>query len=49
MSDIHSETRWADRVAVRMGADGVAEVCLSRPVKMNALDAAMFDGLLQAG
>jgi enoyl-CoA hydratase/carnithine racemase len=43
------ERRFADRVVVRQGDDGVAEVCLSRADKMNALDAAMFDGLLQAG
>ena len=44
-----SEQRFSDRVAVRLGSDGVAEVCLSRADKMNALDAAMFDGLLFAG
>lgn len=44
-----SEQRFADRVVVRQYADGVAEVCLSRADKMNALDAAMFDGLLLAG
>lgn len=49
MSEIRSETRWADRVTVTVYANGMAEVCLSRPDKMNALDAAMFDGLLQAG
>ncbi len=43
------EQRFADRVAVRLGDDGVAEVALSRADKMNALDAAMFDGLLLAG
>ncbi|MDP3626419.1 MAG: crotonase/enoyl-CoA hydratase family protein [Hydrogenophaga sp.] len=43
------EQRFADRVAVRLGDDGVAEVRLSRADKMNALDAAMFDGLLLAG
>lgn len=34
---------------VRLGADGVTEVCLSRPDKMNVLDSAMFEGLRQAG
>lgn len=38
-----------DRVVVRIGDDGVAEVRLSRPQKMNAIDAAMFAGLLAAG
>lgn len=47
--DVTSEQRFADRVVVRLYADGVAEVCLSRADKMNALDAAMFDGLLGAG
>lgn len=42
------ETRLHDRVALTMGADGVAVVRLSRPDKMNALDAAMFDGLVAA-
>lgn len=44
------EQRLADRVVVSYDpATGVAEVCLSRPDKMNALDTAMFDGLLLAG
>lgn len=43
------ERRFADRVVVRQSEDGVAEVCLSRAEKMNALDTAMFDGLLLAG
>lgn len=36
------------RVAVRVHADGVAQVRLARPDKMNALDADMFDGLVAA-
>lgn len=36
------------RVAVRVDADGVAQVRLARPDKMNALDVAMFDGLVAA-
>lgn len=36
------------RVALRMDADGVAQVRLARPDKMNALDAEMFDGLVAA-
>lgn len=43
------ERRLGNRVELRLDDTGVAEVCLSRPDKMNALDAAMFDGLLQAG
>lgn len=34
------------RVAVRVDADGVAQVRLARPDKMNALDMDMFDGLV---
>ena len=45
-----SEQRLADRVVVRHDAvTGVAEVCLIRGDKMNALDTAIFDGLLLAG
>ena len=43
------EQRFHDRVALQLGADGVAQVRLSRPDKMNALDPAMFDGILAAG
>lgn len=38
----------ADRVRVTLGADGVAEVLLARPDKMNALDPAMFDAIIEA-
>lgn len=39
----------ADRVSVKIDADGVADVRLERPEKMNALDQAMFEGLVDAG
>ena len=38
----------SDRVSVTI-TDGVADVRLNRPEKMNALDPAMFDGLIEAG
>ncbi len=38
----------ADRVSVSM-RDGVADVRLNRPEKMNALDQAMFEGLVETG
>lgn len=38
----------AERVTVSI-AEGVADVRLSRPDKLNALDLAMFDGLIEAG
>jgi len=37
------------RVTVAVGDDGVAQVRLARPDKLNALDAAMFDALVDAG
>lgn len=40
--------RFADRVAVRIDG-GVAEVSLDRPDKLNALDTAMFQGIVAAG
>ncbi|WP_395702284.1 crotonase/enoyl-CoA hydratase family protein [Aquabacterium sp.] len=43
MNDPHS-----DRVRITLDASGVAEVCLARPDKMNALDFAMFDGIAAA-
>ena len=41
-------TCFAERVSVVI-ADSVAEVRLDRPEKLNALDPAMFDGLIAAG
>ena len=38
-----------ERVTVALGDDGVAQVRLNRPDKMNALDPAMFDALIEAG
>jgi enoyl-CoA hydratase/carnithine racemase len=38
----------SDRVTISL-ADGVADVRLNRPEKMNALDTAMFEGLIGAG
>ena len=40
--------RFADRVALRI-ENGVAHVELDRPEKLNAIDPAMFDGLLASG
>jgi enoyl-CoA hydratase/carnithine racemase len=37
-----------DRVRIDIDANGVADVCLARPDKMNTLDSAMFSGLLEA-
>jgi enoyl-CoA hydratase/carnithine racemase len=37
-----------DRVRVRIGADGVATVTMTRAEKHNALDQAMFEGLMNA-
>ena len=37
------------RVTLTLGDDGVAQVRLNRPDKMNALDPAMFDALIGAG
>ena len=39
----------SDRVTVELLDGGVAVVRLSRPEKLNALDMAMFEGLVQAG
>ena len=39
----------ADRVVMTLGEDGVAQVRLNRPDKMNALDPAMFDALIETG
>lgn len=38
-----------DRVTLVLDPDGVAQVRLNRPDKMNALDPAMFDALIAAG
>lgn len=38
-----------DRVTVALGDDGVAQVRLNRPDKLNALDPAMFDAIIEAG
>ncbi|WP_291844119.1 crotonase/enoyl-CoA hydratase family protein [Maricaulis sp.] len=42
------DERFADRVQVRI-IDRVAHVTLDRPDKLNAIDPAMFEGLLAAG
>ncbi|OLF77853.1 enoyl-CoA hydratase [Maricaulis sp. W15] len=42
------DERFADRVAIRI-EDHVAVVTLDRPDKLNAIDPAMFEGLLSAG
>lgn len=47
MTDTHSPPA-ADRVVVTV-ADGVAEVRLARPDKMNALDGRMFSSIVAAG
>lgn len=44
-----SEWHFQDRVQVSFSPNGVAEVALMRADKMNALDTAMFEALLQAG
>jgi enoyl-CoA hydratase/carnithine racemase len=49
MSNETHSTRFHDRVALVLHPGGVAQVSLSRPDKMNALDTAMFDGLLAVG
>ncbi|WP_374408156.1 crotonase/enoyl-CoA hydratase family protein [Pelagerythrobacter sp.] len=38
-----------DRVSIDLGSDGVAQVRLTRPDKMNALDPEMFARLVEAG
>ena len=38
-----------DRVAIALGEDGVAQVRLTRPDKMNALDPEMFARIIEAG
>src|SRR5262245_3380356 len=39
----------SDRVVVSLGEDGVADVRLNRADKLNALDAEMFEALVEAG
>lgn len=43
------EFRENDRVSLSLGEDGVAQVRLIRDDKLNALDGAMFEALLDAG
>lgn len=38
----------SERVTISIGEDGVADVRLNRPDKMNALDPAMFDAIIDA-
>lgn len=38
-----------ERVSIELGDDGVAQVRLTRPDKMNALDPEMFERIIQAG
>ncbi|HSW08296.1 crotonase/enoyl-CoA hydratase family protein [Aquabacterium sp.] len=42
------EAAVQDRIRISIDALGVAEVCLARPDKMNALDFAMFDAIAAA-
>lgn len=39
----------SDRIVISLGDDGVADVRLNRPDKLNALDAEMFEALVEAG
>jgi len=39
----------SDRIVIALGEDGVADVRLNRPDKLNALDAEMFEALVEAG
>ena len=45
---MQGERSSSDRVKVEI-ADGVAEVTLNRPDKLNALDSAMFEAIVAAG
>ncbi|GMN02121.1 crotonase/enoyl-CoA hydratase family protein [Erythrobacter sp. MTPC3] len=38
-----------DRISIDLGEDGVAQVRLTRPDKMNALDPEMFERIIEAG
>lgn len=46
---MNDSTADVSRVATSIAANGVAHVTLSRPDKLNALDKAMFEGLIAAG
>jgi len=43
------EIRIKDRIAIAMGSNGVCDVRLTRGDKMNALDPAMFEAIIEAG
>jgi enoyl-CoA hydratase/carnithine racemase len=50
MSAVATTTATAhDRVVIALGDDGVADVRLNRPDKMNALDPEMFADIIEAG
>lgn len=49
MPDSASKFTNDDRVSIALGEDGVAQIRLARPEKLNALDARMFDRLIEAG
>jgi len=46
---MHQTFGEEDRVTLALGADGVAQVRLNRPAKLNALDRALFEALVEAG
>jgi len=46
---MRQEFRSNDRVSLALGADGVAQVRLTRADKLNALDPAMFAALIEVG
>src|SRR5215475_847771 len=48
-SEKQGDTRMNDRIESIRHADGVVELHLARADKMNALDPAMFDALIDAG
>src|ERR1700722_18286353 len=45
---VHQSSSLSDRVTIEI-AEGVAEVTLNRPDKLNALDPAMFEAIIAAG
>ena len=45
---MHKSSSLSDRVTIEI-AEGVAEVTLNRPDKLNALDPAMFEAIIAAG